>query len=287
MEPEETWLFPIHFKSDIREDIFIDEDRLKLRRITDEEILRFFNIKVEERTESGLIKSMSGEGFDTLVDPLGAILINHRIFVMSSQFILEAKDTKCVNWFQQALKLYRTGKTGAFYGVNPKARSIHILHPIPYYGKKVYRLEESDLCKVKALYGTIKSTKSERYDLIIEKFLFALSGLSIKSHHRFLELATILEMFYVPKGGTELSFRFSLRACKVLSKYQSMDKEKTYKDMRDIYKIRSGISHSGFHRDTMKYLDSLIDYTRKSIVLFLKDSSIFEDKKLDELCIKN
>lgn len=287
MEPEETWLFPIQFKSDIREDIFIDEDKLKLRRITDEEIFGFFNIKVKERTEDGLIKSMSGEGFDSLVDPLGASLINNKIFVMSSQFILEAKETKCVNWFQQALKLYKSGKTGVLYGVNPKSRSIRFLHPIPYYGKKVYRLEEGDLPRIKALYETIKNTRSKRYDLIIEKFSFALSGLSIKSHHRFLELATILEMFYVPKGTTELGFRFSLRACKVLSKHLSMDVEKTYKDMRRIYKIRSGISHSGFHRDTAKYLDRLIDYTRKSIVLFLKDSSIFEDKKLDELCIKN
>jgi len=287
LEPEEIWLFPIHFKSDIREDIFIDEDRLKLRRITDEEIFGFFHIKVEERTEDGLIKSMSGEGFGSLVDPLGAISINHKLFVMCSQFILEAKDTKCVNWFQQALKLYRSGKTGAFYGVNPKALSFHFLHPIPYYGKGVYRLEESDLRKIKALYGTIKSARSKRYDLIMEKFLFALSGLSIKSHHRFLELATILEMLYVPKRETELSFRFSLRACKVLSKYLSMDGEKTYKDMRVIYNIRSGIAHSGFHKDTTKYLDRLIDYTRKSIVLFLKDSSIFEDKKLDELCVKN
>jgi len=287
LEPEEIWLFPIHFKSDIREDIFIDEDKLKLRRITDEEILRFFNIKVEERTESGLIKTTSGAGFGILDDPLGGILINHRAFVMSSQFILEAKEIECVNWFQQALKLYRAGKTGVFYGVNQNARSIRFLHPIPYYGKEVYRLEEGDLRKVKALYETIKSTKSKRYDLVMEKFLFALSGLSIESHHRFLELATILEMLYVPKHGTELSFRFSLRACKVLSKYQSMDEEKTYKDMRTVYDIRSGISHSGFHRDTTKYLDSLIDYTRKSIVLFLKDSSIFEDKKLDELCIKN
>jgi len=287
LEPEETLLFPIHFKSDIREDIFIDEDKLKLRRITDEEIFGFFHIKVEERTEDGLIKSMSGEGFGSLVDPLSAISINHKLFVMCSQFILEAKDVRCVKRFQQALKLYKDGKTGVFHGVNLRKPEILFLHPIPFYGKKVYSLQKDDVPKIKELYEIIKNTHNERYNLMIEKFLFAICGLSIKIEHRFLELATILEMLYVPKRETELSFRFSLRACKVLSKYLSMDGEKTYKDMRVIYNIRSGISHSGFHKDTTKCLDRLIDYTRKSIVLFLKDSSIFKDKKLDELCIKN
>ena len=284
---EEAWLFPIHFKSDITREIVTDKNRLKLRRMTDEEIFQFFKIKVTERTENGLIKSMSGEGFNVLADPLSAILIDHRVFVMSSQFILEAKDVECVNWFQQALKLYKDGKTGVFYGVNLRTREIHFLHPIPFYGSGVYSLEEKDIPKIKELYEAIKNTKSKRYDLIAEKFLFALSGLHIKNDHRFLELATILEMLYIPRAKTELSFRFSLRACKALSKYQSMDEEKTYEDMRKIYDIRSGISHSGFHRDTAKYLNKLIDYTRKSIVLFLKDHSIFEDKRLDKLCIKN
>ena len=284
---EERWLFPIHFKSDIREDVFIDENKLKLRRMTDEEIFEFFKIRVIERTEDGLIKKMSGESFEILTDPLSAILVNDWAFVMSSQFVLEAKEIKCVKWFQQALKLYRGGKTGVFYGVNPKTHSIVFLHPIPFYGKEVYSIEEVDIPKIKELYETIKSTKSKRYDLIIEKFLFALSGLGIKSDHRFLELVTILEMLYIPKSGTELRFRFSLRACKVLSKYLSMDKGKTYDDMRKIHVIRSSISHSGFHRDTARYLEKLIDYTRKSIVLFLKDPSIFEGKRLEELCIKN
>ena len=285
---EEVWLFPIHFKSGITKDIIIDENKLKLRRMTEREIFQFFKIRVTERTENGLIKSMSGEDFNAFVDPLSAILVNHKLFVMSSQFILEAKEIDCINWFQQALKLYKDGKTGVFYGVNFGTRSIHFLHPIPFYGKGVYSIEEGDIRKIKELYETIKSTKSKLYDLLMEKFLFALSGLSIKNNHRFLELATILEMLYSPKSArTELSFRFSLRACKVLSKYQSMDEEKTYKDLRKIYDIRSSISHSGFHRETIKYLDKLIDYTRKSIVLFLKDPSIFVDNRLDDLCIKN
>jgi len=209
---EQALLFPIHFKSDIREDIFIDENRLKLRRMTDEEILDFFKIRVIERTEDGLIKVMSPtEGFNILADPLSAILTGHKAFVMSSQFILEAKEIKCANWFQQALKLHKSGKTGVFYGVNPRTGSIHFLHPIPFYGKEVYSLEDGDISKIKELYETIKNTKCKRYDLMMEKFLFALSGLHVKSDHRFLELATIMEMLYSPKGTrTELSFRFSL-----------------------------------------------------------------------------
>ena len=281
------WLFPIHFKSDIKKDIIIDENKLKLRRITEDEILQFFKIEVNERTENGLVTRFSGEALaltDLLTDPFGAILLNHRTFVMSSQFILEAEEIEYVSWFQQALKLYKDGKTGAFWGVNPKTHSIHFLHPIPFYGKEVYSLEESDIPKIKELYKTIKNHRGKRYDLMKEKFLFALSGLSIKSENRFLELTTILEMLYSPKSDrAELSFRFSLRACKVLSKYLSMNEKETYNDMKKIYSIRSGISHSGSHRETDEYLKKLIDYARKSIALFLKNPSIFTDSQLDEL----
>lgn len=284
---KDVWLFPIHFKSDIIRDVTIDKSRLRLRRITEEEIFWLFNIRVTERTENGLIKSVSGKGFDLLADPLSLFLLNHRAFVISSQFILEAKDTECVNWFQQALKLHKSGKTGACFGVNSKKTTIQVLHPIPYYGKVIYSLRKDDLPKIVALYETIKNTKSKRYDLIIDKFLFAMSGLSINPHHRFLELTTILEMLYVPTVRAELRFRFSLRVCKVLSKYLGMNEEKTYADMRRIYDIRSGISHSGSHKNAAKYLDELIDYTRRSIVLFLSTPSIFNDKRLDDICVKN
>jgi hypothetical protein len=284
-----VWLFPIHFKSNIKNDIIIDENKLKLRRITEDEILQFFKVKIKERTENGMIKiTTDGTHIDLFTDPLSAILVNHRFFVMSSQFILEAEEIECVRWFQQALKLYKDGKTGAFWGVNSQGHSINFILPIPFYGKEVYSLEESDVPKIKELYKTIKSNREKRYDLMKEKFLFALSGEHINNENRFLELATILEMLYSPKSDRiELSFRLSLRVCKVLSKYESLDEETTFEDMREIYKIRSGISHSGSHKETAAYLDKLIDYTRKSLVLFLKDPSIFEEEKLDQLCIKN
>lgn len=285
----ETFLFPINLKSTITRDVIIDDNRLRLRRITEEEILRFFKIRVKKRAEDGIIESLEAtKDFNILSDPLNAFLIGDKMFVMSSQFILEAKDITCVNWFQQALKLSKNGRSGVYYGVNQKTDAIHFLHPIPFYGKNVYSLEEDDIAKIQDLYKTIKATKSKRYDLIVQKFLFALSGLSLRSDHRFLELATILEMLYSSKSArTELKFRLSLRACKVLSKYQSLAEEQTFKDMKKIYDIRSGISHSGSHKETDKYLEKLIDYTRKSIVLFLNDPSIFEDEKLDELCIRN
>ena len=129
----ETFLFPINLKSTITRDVIIDDNRLRLRRITEEEILRFFNIRVKERYEDGIIKSLEPtKDFNILSDPLSAILISDKMFVMSSQFILEAKDTTCVNWFQQALKLYKNERSGVFYGVNQRTDAIHFLHPIPF-----------------------------------------------------------------------------------------------------------------------------------------------------------
>lgn len=284
---KENWLFPIHFESEIRKEIFIEKD-IKLRRITEEEIYNFFKIEIEERTENGLIKSWTGKGGGSFLDDfLSGIFINHRIFVMSSRFILEAKDIKCVEYFQQALKLHKDGKTGILYGINSKTGASHFLRPIPLYEKEVYSLKEGDVSKIKELYDTIKRTENRKYDLMIEKFLFALSGEGIKDDHRFLELVSILEMLYLRDINIELKFRLSLRVSKVLSKYLLMEVEEVFKNMKEIYDIRSGISHSGFHEDTRNYLDKLIDYTRKSIKLFLKDNLIFENERLDKLCVKN
>lgn len=110
---EEIWLFPINFKSDINDVVILEENRLKLRRMIKEEIHAIFGIEVTERYENGLIKTVrvkEGQGLNLVTNPLDATLINHKVFVMSSQFILEAKDVKCVEWFQQALKLHKSGE---------------------------------------------------------------------------------------------------------------------------------------------------------------------------------
>ena len=76
---QEILLFPIHFKSAITKDVIIDENRLKLRRITENEILHFFNIRVKERREDGLIKSFNPtKDFNILYDPFSALLMNER-----------------------------------------------------------------------------------------------------------------------------------------------------------------------------------------------------------------
>jgi len=284
---KEVFLFPIHFNSNIRKETLIDKN-LKLRRITKKEISNFFGIKINERFENGLIKSLSGGRSGPLsVGPFSSLAFDVENFLLSSQFVLESKEIKYVEYFQQALKLHKDGKTGVLYGKNPKVNSSHFLKPNPFYGKRVYLLKIKDILKIKKLYNKIKKTNNKKYDLIIEKFLFALSGENIKDEHRFLELVSILEMLYLESSShQELSFRISLRVAKVLSKYLSMNSRTIFKDMRKIYNIRSGISHSGHHKETGKYLDKLIDYTRKSIKLFLKDSSIFKDLELDKLCVE-
>lgn len=284
---KENLLYPIHFKSDLRKEIFIDED-MKLRRITEEEISDFFGIKILERHEDGLIRRCRGKDMHEVTNGyLRRAFTEYGHFIRSSQFILEAKDIKCVEYLQQALKLHKDGKTGILYGKNPKTGVQHWFYPNPLYGEEVYVLKEADVSEIKELYSTIKTIDDRRYDLMVEKFLFALSGEGIKVEHRFLELVSILEILYLRDIDIELGFRLSLRACKVLSKYLLLDAEEVYKNMREIYNIRSRISHSGFHKDTKNYLDKLIDYTRKSIKLFLKDYCIFESERLDELCVKN
>jgi len=285
---EEKLLCPIHFKSKIKKNILIDDD-IELRRIIEKEIQDIFNLKVQARDENGIITRCLE--FSNADSPFITGHIAYKHFVESSQFILEAKNVQKnvqkVEYFQQALKLHKSGKTGISFGIHPKSKGLRFFYPVPFYGKEVYSLEEEDISKIKELYGCIKKTKDKKFALIIEKFLFGLSGEGIIDEHRFLELVSILEILYLPGEGGEKTFKFSLRAAKVLSKYLLYDSEDVFNKMRKIYGVRSKLSHSGFHKDTKKYLNELINYTRQSIKLFLKENRLFTKEELDKLCIKN
>jgi len=285
-EKEVLLLYPIHFKSKIKKDILIDGD-IKLRRITEKEIQDIFNLKVQARTKDGLITQCLSK-FSNLDTPFITRHTAYKYFIESSQFILEAKSAKKIEYFQQALILYKDGRTGISFGIHPKSRNLRFFYPVmPCYGKEVYSLKEVDIPKIKELYGYIKNIKNKIFDLIIEKFLFALSGEGIRNEHRFLELVSILEILYLSGESGEFTFKISLRTAKVLSKYLSFDSEEVFDKMKKIYKVRCGISHSGYHKDTKEYLNDLINYTRQSIKLFLQENSLFTKGELDKLCIKD
>lgn len=284
-EKDVLLLYPIHFKSKIKKEILIDAD-VKLRRITEKEIQDIFNLKVQGRTEDGIIVRFLRK--DSNLDaPFSTRHAQYKRFIESSQFILEAKSVEKAKYFQKALKLHKNGKTGISFGIHPKSKSIRFIYPVPFYGKEVYSLEEEDVSKIKELYDYIKKTKINNFNLIIEKFLFALSGEGIGDEHRFLELVSILEILYLPKEWEEKTFKISLRTAKVLSKYLSYKSKDVFDNVKKIYKIRGAISHSGSHKDTGKYLNELITYTRQSIKLFLKKNRIFTKEALDKLCIEN
>ena len=283
-EKEVLLLYPIHFNSKIKKDILIGDD-IKLRRIIEKEIQDIFNLKVQARDEDRLITRCLK--FSNLDTPFITGHTAYKHFIESSQFILEAKNVQKVEYFQQALKLHKSGKTGISFGIHPKSKSLRFFYPVPFYGKEVYSLEEEDLPKIKELYSCIKKTIDKKFDLIIEKFLFGLSGEGIRDEHRFLELVSILEILYLLGEWGEKTFKFSLRAAKVLSKYLSLDSEEVFDKMNKIYKVRSELSHSGSHKDTKKYLNELINYTRQSIKLFLQENRLFTKGELDNLCIKN
>lgn len=276
-----VFLFPILFKSSLQEEILIEKD-LRLRRITEEEIEHFFKIKIRKRNNNGLITECDEQLFHSPLQPY----IFHEMLIKSSQFFLETTDRKKADYFHQSLKLYKNGKTGLTIAFISKTPNIIYKGLNPFYGDEIYSLEEKDIDEIKKIYSKINRKKDKKFDLMMEKFLFALSGETIKDELRFLELVTILEMLYLGGAQGELKYRFSLRSAKVLSKYSSVKVGNVHTDMKNIYNIRSKISHFGSSSKTIDYLNKLIDYCRKSLNLYLQDNSIFSGENLDKVCIQ-
>lgn len=280
-------IFPITIKAEIRDPIDL-VNGIRLRRITENEIYEFFGLKITERDENGFAKGATGPGIKHFFEPLTmAFIMPLWPKIISAQFVFEIENKNCANYLQQALKLHKEGSTGLFIGKDLETHSWICMWPNPYYGSGAYSVDNNDIIEIGTLYERAKAINDKTYDLIIEKFLFALSGQNIREGNRFLELVSILEILYLKGINQELGFRFSLYVSKIFEKYFSRNAKQVFEDAKVIYDIRSDIVHSGFSDRTNEYIKKAIEYTRCSIKLYIsEDKSIFENKNLTKIVLE-
>lgn len=184
--------------------------------------------------------------------------------------------------------LHRPTSTGAYLGFRENETDVHFNYRMPIHGPFDYLyITRNDLRNVKKLFTLIEAKKEDdKFNLCAELYSRALQGGKLDFDLRFILLVTCLESLYLPDIEQELTFRLCLRIAKLLSKYGYGARKEIYKKTKDIYKARSILLHSGKVDKLSKeiFYDST-EIVRKSLILYLKDSSLFSKDGLDNIVL--
>jgi len=288
-------IYPISIDSNYKE-IKIAHNLL-IRKITDEEVAFLFNMKNREFTKEGRLEKNSMAGVIPLFDfSLTQSVMTNTTRIFDSTYILITEDSADVpTFFNRAIKLYSPGRTGVLFGFvsTEKEKAMYYLHPNPYYrnGGVAILKTKSQINELIKIYEKVREKKSDDFfTLMMELYLNAISGEKFRNETRFLDLMTILEMLYLPKGNSELQFRLALRIAKMMKKCYGDNLKKVFESINDnktgLYAIRSKIIHDGKSAKlTDEKREELMELARKSLLIYIEDSNEFTDESLKLLSL--
>lgn len=291
--------WPLVLNSDL--DLIVDEKDIKLRQITEEELVLFFGIKKTSLSSNFWRSSyeLSGKGMFPAGEGGNHIFSNLDI-IFSSNYVFSLSNSASVKLVNSTLKLLFPSVTGISLGFTKDEKTIKYYSPNPYFNGRVfpatghvYRIDDQNKDDFINLYNELKLLVADsRLSLILDLFLDAVSGENIKNEVRFLNLMSILEILFLEEGSQgELTFKLSLRIAKLL-KSQKPDLNATdiFNDFSDrkngLYNIRSKVVHNGkSSKLTPERLNDLINYVRESILIYVKDQSVFSKEKLKSVVL--
>lgn len=292
MNNGKAYFYPLTIVSDLSSLSF--NKSLVLRRITNSEIKTFFGIKNRKLSENYSLESCNtirGGNY-----PLGDVA-NHIIAntnsVFSSNYVLISQNGKLdAELFNYALKLLFPGRSGVYIGFNSKSPGIELIHPNPYFKTlKLSSLSKNNEMELKNLFLRIQDLSyDDLFKLLLDLYLNSISGNTIRNETRFVDLMTALEILYVGVDKDELKYRLSIRIAKTFSKHYKEASKDTFNifnnNKNGLYKIRSEIVHTGKSKSfTNKTLETLIEFVRKSLLLYVEDPEIYKPENLNILVL--
>jgi hypothetical protein len=290
--------FPLRLKSSlcnirIGKTVFIK----RIDDISCQRALGIRNIVYDFDVDGNIKKISRGEGssmgFELHMPPLEEhTRVSPRLLnTVLLNFVLVVNTLEEANNFQHALKLtnYRT-RSGISVGFSyaPGGYSLSFIHPEPYFGKEIFELNRSNVKSLAEIMTQLLMMQSDtKLQLILQKYQYALSSEGLSNPQRFLEFAIILEMLLLPEQNAELRYRFSLRFAKLFTKYDGQNENinDLYEHGKTLYDIRSKIVHKGADDRIKMTMDMITKFTKRAILLYLRDRSIFSEKTLDILCL--
>ncbi len=210
----------------------------------------------------------------------------HNVRLRWSNFVLAASSREEAVRVAFALKLLAESFSGPYVGFSANGNSIQYLVFRPWHGSQPLTLGRSETAQLRALLKAVSKFRDKaRLETIIELYRYAESADVLPRSHRFLQLAIILEMLFLPKQKQELRYRFHLRMAKWFSHVFNDDIKTVATQSLRIYDLRSAIAHQGVAKISDAEMTNVKDYTRRALRRYLIDPTAFADAYLDDLCL--
>lgn len=211
---------------------------------------------------------------------------SHKIWVQLSNFVLATATQDQAILVAFAMKLLASSLSGPFVGFSADGKSVQFLRFRPWWGKHFLKLEHAEICLLRKLLAALLHFPDKRkLTTIVELFRYAESADVPSPSQRFLQLAIILELLFLPKKTSELSYRFQLRVAKWFHRFYKDDLREVADQAANIYRIRSTIAHEGVGRVSDHDMSCVRDLTRRALQQFVVDPMIFSDSSLNDLCL--
>lgn len=206
-----------------------------------------------------------------------------------TNFVLAVENRREALLVAFAMKLIAGTRSGPYIGFSdPRCSPFSVVYlPFsPHRSDCFLALDSKKISLLRKLLAALNEAPGGgKLDTLIEKYCYAESAGVPSTSLRFLELAVILEMIFLPKANAELSYRFQLRVAKWFRRHQGEDVLAFVAKAKRIYTLRSHVAHSGTAKISGNDMDDIRHITRTALRAFVLDASMFEDRRLEELCL--
>lgn len=274
--------YPFHLECDLLE--FSVAENLQIKKISPELREKLFGISELKKTKTG----WEFIGFrDT---PDAGFLTPFLLHEPLSNYILLTPDRERANDFNLAIKLLGNSSSSLFTGYGVSTPGKNYL-PLCSYDTKLspLKISEQEVSTLKKLVSQIYEHRisDEKFTILSDTYRHAMFH-GIRPASRFIEFSIILEMLLLPQQNTELKYRFSLRLAKFMSKYFECSINEVFEHGKKIYDTRSNIVHSGKEKSpgALEFSTNMAhEYVRQLLIKYLENKQLFDEKKLDDLCL--
>ncbi|MBI5556324.1 MAG: hypothetical protein HY885_01650 [Deltaproteobacteria bacterium] len=264
-------------------------DSISRLRVDSARVRKLIGIREVTLSGTGLVSSISykkNAAWNTWCIYLRGNLLSHNIRIQQTNFVLATSTQDDAILVSFAIKLMTGTLSGPYIGFSEDQNSIQFLHFRPYWGGHFLKLEQSEInCLRKLLAALLKFKEKAILTTIIELYRYAESADVSSRSLRFLQLAIILEMLFLPSQQAELSYRFQLRVAKWFNRFYKDDVRVIADKAKSIYDMRSKIAHHGQARISDNDMNCVRDFTRRALRKYVVDPSTFSDSYLNDLCL--
>lgn len=250
--------------------------RLKIKKITDAELLDYFGIRSREFNKNGKVTEL----YVPKSSPINVINIKDVIVynLQSSKyaFVSDLNNNTHISEVKTlltAFRLYRLNSVTCPITFEKERIIQHFIYPIESKIKKETEFSKSDLIKISHLIHLVKKVEPEDIEL-----LDLVTELGVRTLSLVL-LVIILERTIMQGDSGEISFKVRLYGSKLLSKYFQYNEKKVYDTLHEGYKLRSKFMHEHKkNEDKVKMIfDNLYDYTVKILRIKAEHKNIRPD----------